>query len=358
MTNNFKEQKLRPDFAKKDISEVKKLINQSTSFSIVSMPGLGISMFLRYLATLSFVKIIHLDCNELSQPTKKTMFKLLEKQLGGKSDLMLDKLVRREKRVVIIFNRFDRLNKEFDYNFFANLRSLRDIDKEKIVMIFAISNPLTEKFPKAVSGGNLNMFSKTYFLKPFTTSDLDKLVNLNAPNLRKHPQYKSLLILSGGHYQLLQLLLKDDQQAVNLQLKELYEYLNFSQRKQLQRLAFGKSLNSLSLDTMLLDLGYISRQTSHDRKVFVSPLLEGYIKANSRLKLPVKESKLFKFLKSNLNKVVTKDEIFNTLWEDEEASDWTLNALIYRLRKNPTFKASGYLIESYKKIGYTLIKTR
>lgn len=80
MTNNFKERQLGPDFCKKEVAEIKKLIDQSTSFSIAGMPGLGISIFLRYLATLNFAKFIHLDCNELTQPTKETMFNLLEKK--------------------------------------------------------------------------------------------------------------------------------------------------------------------------------------------------------------------------------------------------------------------------------------
>lgn len=87
-----------------------------------------------------------------------------------------------------------------------------------------------------------------------------------------------------------------------------------------------------------------------------TPLLAEYIKTNFPIKLPVKESKLFKLLRKNIGNIVSKDEIFTSVWgETSEATDWALDALIYRLRKHPFIKAQGYIIESHKKVGYTLI---
>lgn len=39
------------------------------------------------------------------------------------------------------------------------------------------------------------------------------------------------------------------------------------------------------------------------------------------------------------------------------ATDWALDALVYRLRKHPFLKANGFIIESHKKVDYILIKT-
>jgi len=38
-----------------------------------------------------------------------------------------------------------------------------------------------------------------------------------------------------------------------------------------------------------------------------------------------------------MGNVVSKDDIFATVWSDspDQASDWALDALIYRLRKHP-----------------------
>ena len=304
----FKEAKLDLDFAKLTTLEAKKLVNSSTSFTVVGMPGMGISMFLRYLAcNLGGCNVIHIDINELKRPSKEEFLQL--KELKN-----LESVVKKYSRSIIIFNRFDNLQ-PFDKQFFGNLRSLRDIDKEKIVMIFSANKPLIKINPDALSGGNLNMFSKSLFLQ-YSDKDLEALLKLNSPNLLKHKGLRKFLKLAGGHYQLLQLLLKGDEDAVSLQLKEIYENLDYKERKFLQ-----KHLNTS-----------------------FSPLFADYIKSVMRLRLPVKEAALFKLLKGKLGKLVTKDEIFEYLWEDEVGSDWALNALIYRLRKNPTFVASGYII--------------
>lgn len=46
------------------------------------------------------------------------------------------------------------------------------------------------------------------------------------------------------------------------------------------------------------------------------------------------------------------------VWKDDQgkATDWALNALIYRIRKNPGFASSGYVIENHKKEGFVLYK--
>ena len=368
----FKEAKLGPDFCKKELTEIKKLIDQSTSFSVVGIPAMGISIFLKYLVTTKLAEFVHIDINDLPSLDKLSFLKLIYKELGGDKentseqgliDLIkrkLETIITQHERVVIVFNRFDRLKKEFNQNFFANLRSIRDVDKEKIVMVFAANHPLPHEAPQALIGGNLNMFSKTFYLKPYSKEDLEKLTELNAPNLKTGDEffYKALR-LSGGHYQLCQLLLKSDprmedplsDQAIKLQVKELYEYLNYKQRRQLQKLALGKKLSRI--DRFLTDIGFIDQQNN-----LLSPLLVDYIKLNVRFRLSVKESQLFQLLKNKKGKLVSKDEIFSGLWgeDNEEATDWALNSLIYRLRKNPTFIASGYIIESQKKVGYSLIK--
>ena len=67
-----------------------------------------------------------------------------------------------------------------------------------------------------------------------------------------------------------------------------------------------------------------------------------------------------------MGSVVSKDEIFAQVWPEKSEdvtgksdlpTDWALDALIYRLRKHPFMKANNYIIESQKKVGYTLIQT-
>ncbi len=366
MNKVFKEANLPNSFCQKQLSDVTDLINSSTSFAIVSMPALGVSMFLRFLGTRPVGLMVHIDINELNKPTKLDFFKLLLKELGEEREFTdteelvdvcrqrLEVLIKDNQRIVLIYNHFDSLEKEYDRNFFANLRSLRDIDKEKIVMIFSSRGSLPEIAPESVSGGNLNMYSKTYYFK-YTDSDLEDLTELNTPHLI-NGNFKKALKLADGHYQLLQLLLKTEYEekpledpSINLQFKDLYQKLNYNQRKQLQKVILGKKLTST--DPYLVNIGYLNGAN------LFSSLFADYIKSTMRLKLPLKEEELFKLLKSRNGRVIKKDEIFEILWPNGDGSDWALNALVYRLKKNPTFQSSGYTIENQKKVGYCLVKT-
>lgn len=350
---NFKENALRGNFRKKDIPALKKLIDSSISFSVCGMPGMGISIFLRFLATQNFAHFIHIDINGLTELTKKSFVKTLNTELKG-----LNTLLKKHRRIVIIFNRFGKLAHLFDYAFFANLRSIRDKDKEKIIMVFAVNKPLVEQAQKGLSGGNLNMYSQTYYLKPYQLQDLKRLIALNSPKLMGKNPTKALK-LCGGHYQLLQLLLKSDfllgdplnDAAIYLQLKELYQSLTYKQQKQIQKVALNKKISSV--DTYLLDNGYIDKK---EKLAVFSDLFSEFIRSHKKARLPVKEMQLYKILKSHIGQVVTKDEIFETIWKNEAGSDWALNALIYRLRKNPFFVSKSLRIENYKKVGYVMFK--
>lgn len=376
MKYNFKEKKLGSEFCKEIIAAIKKLVDASVSFTVVGMPGLGISIFLRYVAAQPFAYFVHVDVYELSKLTRFELVKLLLKELGAYSNSKnyeqllkacqkgLEDLVKTHKRVIIIFNRFDQLHNEFDISFFNNLRTLRDVDREKIVMIFAANKPLYMFAPQAIDKGNLNMYSKTLYLPPYSPQDLRRLLILNAPELTKDKaSLEKALKLAGGHYQLLQLLLKSERLEnplldyfIKAQLKILYDYLSYNQRKIVQAIALQKRVHTI-VDEYLVDVGLIIKHTNTYR--LFTPLLAEFVKSNIPLRLPVKEAWLFRLFKKNLGKVVTKDEIYEAVWPEDpvEASEWALNALVYRLRRNPTFAQQGYIIENHKKVGYVMIKT-
>ncbi|MBI2597453.1 hypothetical protein HYW41_04815 [Candidatus Daviesbacteria bacterium] len=56
---NFTEAQLGKDFAKEKLADFKELINEGRSFVVISMPGVGVSYFLRYLAMQPFAKFFH-----------------------------------------------------------------------------------------------------------------------------------------------------------------------------------------------------------------------------------------------------------------------------------------------------------
>ncbi|OGM11854.1 hypothetical protein A2Z22_01375 [Candidatus Woesebacteria bacterium RBG_16_34_12] len=374
MPYNLKERKLDSHFCKEDIQNVKKLINSSVSFTIVGMPGVGISIFLRYLTTKKGAHFVHVDIYELTKLNKLHLFKLLLKELGVRSKVKQDEQILLEsckkqlkiailkhKKVVIAFNRLDQLKDEFDIDFFNNLRTLRDIDKEKIVMIFTANKPLSNYLSKKIDIGNLYMYSKTYYFKPYSKKDLKRLLKVNAPDLKVSKKFLTkALTLSGGHYQLLLLLLNSEirnnpilDQFIKLQLNKLYDNLNYLQKKQVVKIAQKKKI--LKIDKSLTNLGLIKLYKGSYR--IFTPLLDNSVLTNLIIKFTPKESVVYKLLKKNIGKIVYKEDLFDALWENpEKSSDWALNSIIYRLRKNPAFINYGYIIENHKKIGYSLAK--
>ncbi len=380
---NFIESKLGPDFAEEKMQEIKALINSSISFTIVSMPGVGVSYFLKYLATRDFAYFIHVDLYNLPTLSQHEFYRMLHRDLGRKASsatdeqifletkAILKKLAEENEKVVIIFSRFDQLKKDFDENFLSNLQSLTAIAPGKIVLIFTSIKPLYEIALEAISGGNLTFYSKVLYFKPFAKEDLEKLLLLEHTE-SAHPNLDALIEASGGHNQLLHIFLNSHKQNnllldkfVSLQLRDLYNYLDYQQKKDVQAISLGKKMTSTAshpersegsiIDEYLLEVGYVQKTVS-GFKIF-SPVLAEYIKQNIPHKLPVKEKVLFNLLKKSLGKLVTKDEIFQEVWkESEDATDWALDALVYRLRNNPFIKSHGYIIESHKKVGYMLIQ--
>ena len=377
---NFKEAQLGPDFAQDALKDFKQLIDSGVSFVTHSMPGVGASYFLKYLANQNFAFFIYIDLYELPSLTQHEFYRMFLSDLGGKPASKTDeqvfleakeiikKLTQEHEKIVIIFSRFDQLKKEFDENFLSNLQALTTISPGKIVLIFTAIKPLYELAPEAVTGGNLNFYSRSLYFKPYSKKDLRKLLKIDPEQRTSEENFERLLELSGGHNQLLHIFLNSQKQQnllldqfVRLQLKELVDYLDYQQRKQIQKMASNAShpapSGAGSMDEYLLGVGMV-KKFDHGFKLF-SPLFEEYIKSYLAPRLPQKEYKLFKILKQNLGKVVSKDDLFQTLWEDdpEKGTDWALDALIYRLRKHPFMKSQGYIIESYKKVGYSLIQT-
>lgn len=379
---NFTESKLGSDFAADKLKDFKQLIDAGLSFVVLSMPGVGVSYFLRYLTTLDFALFYHIDIYSLTTLSQHEFYKLLLTELGGKPSSKTDaelleearkilaEAAKKHSKIVIIFSRFDQLNKQFDWNFLSNIQTLTTVDPQKICLIFTSTKPLDEIAPESLTGGNLNFYSEQIYFKPYSKEDLKKLYQIEPAKPIAKTALDNLLELSAGHNQLLHILLSSQRpnnlsldRFVKLQMKELVDYLSYQQRKTLQKIALGKKTDEA--DDYLLGVGIVQDvKTKSDLVKFelFTPLLTEYIKNNLPAKLPVKEAFLFKLLKNNLGEIVSKDEIFNTVWgssekELENATDWALDALIYRLRKHPFMKTNSYIIESQKKVGYTLIQT-
>ncbi len=375
---NFKEGSLGKDFAKDKLVEFKERIDKGQSFTVISMPGVGVSYFLKYLAMQPYARFFHIDLYSLPTLTHQEFYKLILTELGGKPEKKSEEQLLVEIRetlahlsstsrdkIVLIFSRFDQLKKVFYNQFLSNVQSLASVAEGKIVLIFTSTLPISQICNEPLEGGNINFYSEQLYFKPYLGEDLKKLLELEPVRTISKDVLEGLIKLSGGHNQLLHILLRSHKQQnlildqfVRLQLKGFIDYLDYTQRKDLQKIALGKHINEA--DEYLLGVGLVRNlkfKISNLKFELFTPLLTEYIKLNTSVKLPVKEAKLFKLLRQNFGKIVSKDEIFKTVWpEDEAATDWALDALIYRLRKHPFMKTHNYIIESQKKVGYILIQ--
>lgn len=361
---------LSQDFYKQPILEINNLIKTSSSFSVMGVSDFGRTIFLKHLANIKKYQFVFVDAYDLNSLTQTNLFKKLLEELGGKTnqlseeeiileckDLLNKQAKKANSKLVVIFNRFDLLHSEYEKTFFDYLRALNLVNKEKITFIYGICTSLHTIAEESLMGSDLILYSQIYYLPLYSTSDLEILIKKYGPISNNKKSFEKAIYLSGGHMQLAQLILQSKYQQdlikdefIQLCLKNIYKHLNSKQKKIVKNITWKKK-NKVD-DLYLKQTGFIK-----NNQLF-SPLMEEYIKSITNKKLSVKENKLFKLLQKNLGSVVSRDEIFEKVWDNEQdnATDWALDALAYRLRKNPAFVTQGFELENHKKIGYQLVR--
>lgn len=355
------------------ILKFKELIDASVTTSIIGIPGVGISIFLKHLASLPFGYSIYIDVFGLPNLTSSEFFKDILTKLGGntgskneaeivaESKKILEVLVQQNEKIIIYFGGFDQLKKSFNQNFFHHLRSLRNVDQNKVVFVFGICKRIDTLVSENLMDTDLTMLSSVFYLKPYSNEDLRYLLSIYGPKITDN-EIDTILKVSGGHFQILQLLLRSERNHdplsdpfIKLALRNIYQHLTYQQRKTVKKVA-TQNVHEVE-DDYLIQVGFIKKR-DNNYQIF-SPIFEQFIKSQTSSKLPVKEARLFKILKENRGAVVSKDKIFTFVWQDDidKASDWALDALIYRLRRNKAFISKGYVLENHKKQGYILVKS-
>ncbi len=372
MTKKFKESKFSLNFQKELFGKISALINQSQNICLISLKGVGSTIFFKHLASSGLAKFVYLDCHLVTSINEQNFFNLILKELGseadcknkeeflGKATKIIDSIFKKATKIVIICNHFNHLEKIFGRDFFNVLRNLEETYPGRLSFVFHLYKPILEIISESELGFNVNLFIQTLYLKPYSVSDLVQITRALFDSEAKDEWVSRAIDLSGGHSLLLRLLLRTSQienpvldPFIKLSLKELLASFSYRQRKTIEKIAEEKPEGGI--DPFLLDTGFVTQKEGKYR--LFTPLICSYIKSNSHLKLSANEEKLFKLLKKNRGKLISKDEIFSYVWEEDTfASDWALNSMIYRLRQNPVFKQQGYVIENHKKRGYILIK--
>lgn len=353
------------------LSDVENLLRNRQVLSVFGMPGSGISLFLRELAKSNLAKPFYVDVFGLTELSSKGLFAALAEKLDIKIDDLeesklvtecikkLESLTKNKSRVAIYFGGFDQLKSVLNSDLIQSLQSLERSCAGNVVLIFGLCESLPRLLNDKVFDAALRLFSNAYYLKPYSNEELRYLMSLYGPLYwEKLPNLENSIKLSGGHFQLLLSLLGSQREISDsldmhykLLFKNLYDHLHGPDRTTLRRVA--RNTKRLQASDYLIGTGIV-QQEGESFQLF-SPLFKQYLLEINGKRLPVKEQRLFSLLKRNLDYTVSKQEIFDTVWKDEEvASEWALNALVYRLRKHPAFLAKNYMIENQKKLGYTL----
>lgn len=372
-------------FREEDTRCVAGLLKNGFSINIVGLPKSGISCFVRFLAFNPKIiknffpnyRLVFLDINELEEINIKTLWSNLGRKLGidvEKNDLSFELLCgqisnlggKEEYPILIFLNRFDHLSTLFSFQFFANLKRLRDSAKQSVRFVMTTNRPISELYPQAVISATSHLVGNVYYLKPATLID----ANLYLEEFEGIPQslYPEIYSLAGGHQQITQiiassyikglatgkdwrsLLLGD--QRLKLQFDEIYEILSAGEKKMIGKLLGQKEID-IDENSYLLQSGLINK-TDGKWKLF-SPLMRQFIKEDEKEELSPQEQKLWDYLNQNKDNFCSKDDLIGNVWPGcEDVSDWALYKLIGRLKRKQEGKVAFKIINA-KGRGYRLL---
>ncbi len=332
--------------------------------NLVAIPGVGVTFFVRQLAYRSADEFISVNSFEMHDFSKAALYNQLSRKLGlepAHSDHVdlqaigdaLKQRATNDKKVVLVFNRFDRLGPLLDQSFYENLQFLGEVAGGKLVMMFVTAEPVIELAGPGLQD-LLRLIDGTVYFPGYSQADLREIIKSSGTeNIER-----KALGLSGGHHALLQILMRCQNldnalsdPMVELLVKDMYLNLSPKRRKDIDAVAGGRAK---PVDRFLTDVGYIVEDGA--KRCTFTPLLSGYALRQAQSHLPVRERRLLSLLKRNVGRVVSKQDIFDAVWRESDgiATDWALNALVYRLRRHPAFDSQRYAIESHKKQGYVL----
>lgn len=399
------------NYRQRDILTIVDHLASFQPLSLIGLPRVGLARVLRFILVhpevlikklkSKRILIIEIDLNDIFSNEEVSFWQLVLKRITDESQKIkkfsslanlylsavkakdaftffdntkqaLEKLCAHDYSVFLLFNRFDRVFSLFSYRHFAHLQSLKDVDKLGINFLFTLNRPLESFSLEVFKGGNLEVFSQKYFLKPSLKEDLTGSVIKEFEKSRRiklNQKVKAITYqYSGGHaqYALLILqalekagfktkgadfLLKSDGDILG-QSKEIWDYLKQEEKTLLL------SKDKVPSDHFLAQVGLIDTK----RKIF-SPLFAHFlqiqkeVEKHSSQELTKKEKALLTILQSHQGELVAREETINFVWPEkpEEVNEWTLDQLVKRLRKKIKTLKLPLRIKTIKTQGYKII---
>lgn len=288
-------------------------------------------------------------------------------------------LISKQKLVVyIFFIRFDRLQAHLNGQLFNNLYGISDISNNNVNFLFTSFRRLEDLSPVKLRSLKYSPFIKTMYIKTASKKDSRSLVLDLASRYHTTLSFEevtNIVRLSGGHLNYMHLLLlkqlelepnkklllkNSEDERLYMQSEELFSRLN-----KIEKLVLGKVLRKQpiksrekKLASYLWDVGFINKQ-----KIF-SPLLEEFLKSTASYTqhegdqaLTKKEYLLFELLKANQELIVDRETIARKVWPEYRefgVSDWTIDRLVFRLRRKLKANHPGYQLRTIKTRGFIL----
>lgn len=273
--------------------------------------------------------------------------------------------------IVFLFDRFEDYIGVLDGDFFANLRILRNRAKYKFSVVFSLNRPLEDVLePTLFSDFYEFVAGKIVYLPLFDKTGVDFRISYLEKITGKKLDKKLLdevFQLTGGHSNLMRLCAESllsagqkfenklilrryllEQKPVRSALFGIWNFLTPSEHALLANgefkdLLFLENVGLLkeNLITISLFTDYLKEKMQNlkaDEKITISETGE-IVKGNINIseKLTSLEFKLLKFMLSNKNRVLEKEEIINAVWGEQKTvlgvTDQALDQLIFRLRK-------------------------
>lgn len=304
-----------PSFFRQDtVKQIESHVANHKNIQLISIPGSGKSIMLRYLALQSTPNLnyVYLDLNLVYPKSTSKFIDYILPHIQPFAD----------KKTVILLDSFDQSISPPDNDFFNWLYSIHTQNRSQLNFIFSTDIPLTELNTLHPFGKLSNLLTDAIIhLPPLSNLESDWFVSDTARQIGKsltQTQKNHLITISGGHMQTLKRLVETmDDPEPNVRL-----HLHF---KQLQ--------------------DYVSKLNSHQLTLAI-PAFNDYISTTNRSTDPNElftpnEKKVYDLLQSKLNSMVDRSTIIEHIWgnsADTTISDHALDQLIHRLKSklNPS----------------------
>ena len=384
-----------------EIEKILSFIKEGNSVQIVSIPGVGRSNLFGLLSYNTKVRVKHLGENqknyhfvninlsEVKNKTNSQIFKfiflelldslkerkieqdyvsnILKESISMNDEMVIFQGLKKtieyltlEKNltIVFLFDRFEIFTQTATSEFFSNLRILRNHAKYHFSCIFSLNKPLEEVFEKELLVDFYEFVADhIVYLPIFDKAGIDFRVSyLEKSTGKKIPKEKlnGILKLTGGHGKLtricLELLLNSkvsdflSQKTIQGALYEIESSLSPSDLKDLKAKSPNSYLESIELlkdgkITIPLLEQFLNQTKEQKTNILFDPKTNEVTHGEQVLtdNLTSSEFKLLKFLIENQNKILTREEIISSVWQDTKTiqgvSDEALDQLISRLRK-------------------------